>query len=281
MASREREEIEMDLAEPIKVFDNAYVKYIDHMGSDQRIVEAARMSNTKGFLGWGPACSKCGVRMVPVFGGGFSPADYEHGEQRDCDHNAAKPGDEKLLKYLYENKHATPFEMCVLTIEVEAPIFVFREWHRHRTQSYNEMSARYTPLPDVNYVPTPERCLMVSKANKQAGAVAGADELTHESAIAWLEELQDAYTVCERVYQSGLRRGIPKELARLPVPVARNSRMMATANLRNWLAFMTLRSAQSAMWEIRQCSGVGVAAIIKELFPRTWELFALEQGLPV
>src|SRR6185369_15364426 len=93
----------------------------------------------------------------------------------------SKPGDEKLLRFLWENKHHTPFEMAGAIFEVQAPIFVFREWHRHRTQSYNEMSARYVPLPDVNYIPSVDRLMIGSDGkNRQAGTVAGADALTVE-----------------------------------------------------------------------------------------------------
>lgn len=258
-----------------QILDHGYIEVIEHWGSDERIVEAARMSTGKGFLGWGPAmvCRVCGI-----------PA--EGRESRMCvapgsdrvHHDEPKPGDEKLLKYLMDNRHHTPFEMAGMIIEVQAPIMVFREWHRHRTQSYNEMSARYTPLPDVNYMPTPERCLMVSASNKQAGAVKGADELTHESVLAWLEELSGVYVHAEQVYQSGLKRGIPKELARLPVPVGRYSRMRASTCLRNWLAFLTLRSehvdaGKNAQWEIRQYANQ-VGDFISEHFPRTWGLFA-------
>src|ERR1041385_5991189 len=102
----------------ITVLDHGYIQLIETWGSDERIVEAARISTNKGFLGWG---------------------------------TTEAPGDEKLLRYLYEHKHATPFEMAGMIVEVQAPIFVFREWHRHRTQSYNELSARYTLLPDTNY----------------------------------------------------------------------------------------------------------------------------------
>ena len=149
---------------------------------------------------------------------------------------------------------------------------VFRECHRHRTQSYNEMSARYVPLPDVNYRPTLDRCLMVSGTNKQAGKMKGADELTHESVLDWLEMLDDVYVHAEQVYQSGLQRGIPKELARLPVPVGRYSRMRAAANLRCWLMFLTLRMDETAQWEIRQYANL-VGHLIAEHFPRTWNLF--------
>ena len=230
--------------ERIQILDHGYVELIETWGSDERIVEAARMSTGKGFLGWG---------------------DNE------------KPGDEKLLKYLMDNRHHTPFEMAGMVIEVQAPIMVFREWHRHRTQSYNEMSARYTPLPDLNYVPTPERCLMVGGANKQAGATKGAADLTHESVLAWLLELSQVYDHAEAVYQSGLKRGIPKELARLPVPVGRYSRMRAATCLRNWLAFLTLRSehvpsGMAAQYEIRQGANV-VGEFIRTEFPRSFDLF--------
>lgn len=138
--------------------------------------------------------------------------------------------------------------------------------------SYNEMSARYTPLPDVNYVPTPERCLVVNAQNKQAGKIAGAEELTHESVLQWLEELSGVYKHAEAVYQSGLKRGIPKELARLPVPVGRYSKMRASTCLRNWLGFLTLRMDSGAQWEIREFANA-VGELIAEAFPRTWGLF--------
>lgn len=181
-------------------------------------------------------------------------------------------GDEGLLKYLYENKHATPFEMCGLTIEVKAPIMVFRQWHRHRTQSYNEMSARYAPLPDECYMPSIDRCIVVQGSNKQARSATGRTP-THGEVIDWLHQLSGAYGEARVVYERGLEIGIPKEIARLPVSVANYSIMRASANLRNWLAFMTLRSdPHAAQHEIRVYS-LAIGDIIRELFPRTWELF--------
>jgi thymidylate synthase (FAD) len=128
----------MSIHPRVPVLDHGYVQLIETWGSDERIVESARMSTSGAFRGWG---------------------------------TVDKPGDEKLLRYLYENHHSTPFEFGGLVIEVQAPIMVFREWHRHRTQSYTEMSARYSPLPDCHYMPTAERCLVVNGANKQANAV--------------------------------------------------------------------------------------------------------------
>jgi len=257
------------------VLDHGYVQVVEAWGSDARIIEAARMSTQKGFLGWGPSCSKCGIRMV-VTDDGPSPADYPRAEQRECEHDAKKPGDENLLRYLYEHKHSTPFEMAGLVVEVQAPIFVFREWHRHRTQSYAEMSARYEPLPDVNYVPTVERLMASAKGtNKQAGTAKDAKELTEAGAVQYQQMLRDLYERDQALYESALLSGVPKELARVVLPVGRYSRMRASANLRNWLGFLTLRMDSGAQWEIRQYANV-VAEVLRAQFPRTMELFDQE-----
>ena len=262
----------------MEILDHGYLKLIETWGSDERIVEAARMSTNKGFLGWGveEIFNRCvGSGTNESINGPGSLCKQCQGRKTYVN----KPGDEKLLRYLSEHHHDTPFEMAGLVVEVQAPILVFREWHRHRTQSYNEMSARYTPLPDVNYVPTVERCLTVQVGNKQAGSVVNG--LTHEKVLAWLQKLEGAYALSESVYQEGLGLGIPKELARCPVPVARYSRMRASANLRNWLGFLTLRSdcvpsGKFAQWEIRQYANA-VGELIHKTFPRTFELFC-ERG---
>lgn len=244
-----------------KVLDHGYVSFVESWGSDERIIEAARMSTGKGFLGWGPKHTAECATNAPI----------EFGNCCDCGCKAA--GDEKLLRYLWENKHATPFEMAGMVIEVQAPIFVFREWHRHRTQSYNEMSARYTPLPDVNYVPTIARMLVnAGGSNKQAGTVAGSRELTNEAAGAHTQRIQQQYADAEKLYQDMLYDGMPKELARIVLPVGRYSRMRASANLRNWLAFLTLRTDPAAQYEIREFANA-VGSLIETTFPRTWELF--------
>lgn len=221
----------------IDVLDQGYVRLIDSWGSDSSIIEAARMSTGKGFQGW------------------------------DEDH--------KLLAYLYRHKHMTPFEMCGLTIEVKAPIFVFREWHRHRVPfSYNEMSARYVPLPNENYLPSLDDLIKRSAdaattSNRQASGTRPCN--AHDAQI-FISALKDLYAQAQTVYQFGLDVGIPKELARLPMPVARYSRMRASANTRGWLAFLTLRMAPNAQWEIRQYANA-VAALVEQVFPRTWGLF--------
>ncbi len=139
--------------------------------------------------------------------------------------------------------------------------------------SYNEMSARYVPLPDENYVPSVGRLMLNSATNKQAGTVKGADELSTQQASHFVYSLKQHYKACEQLYQDALRWGVPKELARIHLPVGRYSKMRASANLRNWLAFLTLRMDEKAQWEIRQYA-IAVGELIMERFPRTWELFA-------
>lgn len=254
----------------MKILDHGYLKLIEHWGSDERIIEAARMSTNKGFLGWGSRCVNCKQPYSPPIGlYGTNDCACEH--CNNC--YTAEPGDEKLLRYLWENKHLTPFEMAGLTVEVQAPIMVFREWHRHRTQSYNEMSARYIPLPDVNYVPTVERLLLNSKTNKQAGTAKDAVELTEGAAGGLMEEEREFNAIAERFYQKKLKFGVPKELARTHIGVSRYSRMRASASLRNWLGFLTLRMDKAAQWEIREYANA-VGDIIAEKFPRSWSLFA-------
>jgi thymidylate synthase (FAD) len=246
----------------MKVLDHGYVDFVESWGSDQAIIEAARMSTDGAFRGWGPTlCHKCDVR-----------GNVDGIACKACKGTRYVPGDERLLRYLYEHKHATPFEMAGLIIEVKAPIFVFREWHRHRTQSYNEMSARYAPLPDENYIPDVERVLIREGKNKQASS-AGTQECTRDDALAWLWDLQTHYTEAQTIYERALGCGIPKELARIVLPVGRYSKMRASANLRNWLAFLTLRMAPDAQWEIRQYANA-VSELISKAFPRTWELFS-------
>ena len=228
----------------IAVLDFGYVEAIEHWGAgdavgvadyERGIIEAARQSTQGSFRGW---------------------------EQ-----------DAKLLAHLYKNNHATPFEFAGMVIEVRAPIFVFREWHRHRTQSYNEMSARYAPLPDVNYVPTVERLMIGGGANKQAGAVKDSADLTERAAARFQEQLQLHYERAEQLYLEALADGTPKELARLCLPMGRYSQMRAQASLRNWLAFLTLRMDPKAQWEIRQYANA-VGQLVANAFPQTWALYS-------
>lgn len=252
-----------------KILDHGFIEYVEHYGSDERIIEAARMSTGKGFLGWEAGmCPTCeGSKTY------YDPVTEDDWPCNNCNGTGKIPGDLGMLRRLWVKKHATPFEMAGMIVEVQAPIMVFREWHRHRTQSYNEMSARYTPLPDVNYIPSVARLMMnAGTTNKQAGTIKGADVLTELVAMQVRDKLRTAYESDQRTYDWMLTAGVPKELARLCLPVGRYSKMRAAANLRNWLAFLTLRMAEDAQWEIRQYANE-LCNMLADKFPRTMGLF--------
>lgn len=143
----------------------------------------------------------------------------------------------------------------------------------HRTMSYNEMSARYTPLLEEYYVPTVGRLVAgAGGSNKQANRADGAPALTEYMAEKWIAHLRWGYDTVFQIYHTGLRWGVPKELARIILPVGTYSKMRVSANLRNWLAFLTLRDDPAAQWEIRQYAQI-VGQLVTEKFPRVWYLF--------
>jgi thymidylate synthase (FAD) len=124
-------------------------------------------------------------------------------------------------------------------------------------------------------MPTIERLMISGGSNKQTTGTGAS--LTEAEAEKFIDNLRNVYIESQAIYKSALANGVPKELARLCVPVARYSCMRASANLRNWLAFLTLRMNQAAQYEIRMYANA-VGSIIAELFPRTWELFIESRG---
>lgn len=195
----------------IKVLDNGLVRLVDHMGNDLSIVRAARVSYD---------------------------ADWRTGD------DAGK--DEKLIRYLMRNRHTSPFEAVVFTFEVKAPMFVLRQWHRHRTWSYNEVSARYSELPDEFYVPDVADITTQSASNKQMRT-----ETQHPQAAAMQARMKRAMTDAFATYKELLAQGCPRELARSVLPCSTYSRMFATVDLHNLFHFLRLRLHEHAQKEIR------------------------------
>jgi thymidylate synthase (FAD) len=220
----------------IHLLDHGYVKPILFWGDEKLIIESARMSTGGEFKGWDK--------------------------------------DFRLLKYLYEHRHDTPFEFVGMTLEVKAPMFVFREWHRHRTMSYNEASARYIPLPDEKYIPTAERIMRgIAEAGHNTQAGSDTDHALKDFELdMWLNMVAQAYDAAEAAYQYGLSHGVPKELARVTMPVAQYSTMRVNTNLRNWLGFLYLRQADNAQEEIRVYADA-VASLLNTQFSNTMKLF--------
>lgn len=197
----------------IGVLDQGFVRLVDSMGNDLSIVRAARVSYD---------------------------ADWRTGEDEGKD--------EKLIRYLLANKHTSPFEAVTFTFEVKAPIFVLRQWHRHRTWSYNEISARYTELDEGFYVPKPEHIGKPSADSKQARDITPVPYGIAQHAI---EMMQQNNRDAIARYKAMLELGIPRELARSVLPVAAYSRMFATVDLHNLMHFLRLRLHSHAQYEIR------------------------------
>lgn len=198
--------------EKVDVLDHGFVRLVDSMGSDLSVVRAARVS-------------------------------YDAAWRTGKDEG----GDARLIKYLWRNHHTTPFESVTFTFEIHAPIFVFRQWHRHRTWSYNELSARYRPLPEVFYLPDPAQIGIQATTNKQ-GRQAGGDLLSRQEEVAALKE---ACAASFRTYNRLLAARWPRELARSVLPVNTYSHMFATVDLLNLMKFLTLRCDTHAQYEIR------------------------------
>jgi len=213
--------------EPIKVLDHGLVRLVDYMGSDLSISRSARVS-------------------------------YDAPGREE---------DKGLINYLLTNGHNTPFEACEIMFEIKAPIFVFRQWHRHRTQSYNELSARYRELPEEFYVPELDQITMQSEDNKQMRT-----EEQHPEAQMIADEIASANRASFQTYKHLLREGAPRELARSVLPVGAYSHMFAKANLFNWMRFMKERSHPHAQYEIRVYADV-ILSILSDLFPLAIEAF--------
>ena len=195
----------------IDVLDHGFIRLVDHMGDDLSIVRNARVSYD---------------------------AEWRAGEDQGSD--------ARLINYLYNNGHNTPFEAVTFTFDVKSPIFVFRQWHRHRTQSYNELSARYRPLPAEFYIPEAEQITTQSTDNKQMRT-----DQVHPMAEHFQELMRMNNQTAFAIYEQMLFEGCPRELARSVLPVATYSHMFATMNLNNLFKFLGERLHEHAQYEIR------------------------------
>lgn len=218
--------------EPIPVLDHGYLRYVAHLGDDLTPLEAARMSTG-------------------------NPTGVDEAK------------DAATRDFLWRHAHATPFEMAVLQIEVQVPIFVAREWHRHRTQSFNEFSGRYAEMPALYYQPSVERVQGQSMTNKQASGEA----LDDAAKQAFLESIAEDQALVREHYEGYLEAGVARELARINLPLSQYTRFRAQANLRNWLHFLNLRMAPNAQYEIRVYAQE-LARLVQRLWPQTWAVFA-------
>lgn len=169
-----------------------------------------------------------------------------------------------LINYLYRNKHMSPFEHGQMTFFIEVPIFVAREWMRHRTWSYNEWSGRYAELEPHFYVPSEARPLVQhGKVGEYTFVEGTADQHDYMTTAT-----QQAYENAWGAYQNMLSAGIAKEVARNVLPVGIYTKFYATVNPRNLMAFLSLRTDPTALEEIR-VAAEAVELIFKDLMPLT------------
>ena len=213
----------------VKVLDKGFVRLVDVMGDDSSIVQAARVSYGKG------------TKSVSE--------------------------DEGLIRYLMRHKHSTPFEMVEFKFHCRMPIFVARQWIRHRTANVNELSGRYSEMPDWFYEPTPELCTTQSAQNRQGGS--GEQIADPATAAANFTKLQDdAYAQYEEFLESNMRR----ELARVNLPVSLYTEWYWKIDLHNLFHFLRLRLDAHAQLEIRVFAEA-MAKFVAERVPLAWKAF--------
>lgn len=214
--------------EPIKVLDHGHVKLIDVMGDDERVEQVARLSYGKG------------TRTVQ--------------DRRN------------LLRYLMRHRHTSPLEQAVITLDMKMPIFVARQLVRHRTQSINELSGRYSELPAEYY--TPEEIHVQSKTNKQ-GRGEGFNSVIEQSL--WYGVI-DHSDQAFGLYRNLLDCDVARETARMVLPLSTYTQWCTTMNLHNLLHMLELRLDPHAQWECRVYAEA-IAKIVEDWCPIIWEAF--------
>jgi thymidylate synthase (FAD) len=183
---------------------------------------------------------------------------------------------EKLIRFLLSNRptHASPFGHPHVTFLVECPIFVAREWMRHRTQTYSEVSSRYSDMSGEAYLPP------LADFRTQVGRPGDyhMERMLTEDAETARHFMEGTYSVAATSYRHLLDLGVAREVARNVLPVGTMTRFYATASLRNWLGFLVLRNHPAALLEIRR-EAEAVEAMLADLFPVTMRVWT-EEGRP-
>lgn len=235
--------LEEILYKPIKVLDHGFVRVIDYMGDDSAVVQAARVS-------------------------------YGRGTKKSLQ-------DKGLINYLMRHRHTTPFEMCDIKFHIKLPIFIARQWIRHRTASVNEYSARYSILSNEFYLPDRENLTPQSSTNKQGRS---SDALPENIALRVLATIKEDSLRCYKNYVAMMNQdeqgniidednvGITRELARINLTLNHYTEWYWKINLHNLLHFLALRADSHAQYEIRVYAEV-MLDIVKAWVPFVYEAF--------
>lgn len=168
--------------------------------------------------------------------------------------------DKKLIKYLWSHEHTSPFEQVIVKFHISCPLFVARQWMRHRTGSYNELSGRYSVIPNKWYIPTHAR--VPDSINKQSSVDTNNDLLTQTM----IEKINDCCKRAYETYKQLLDLGISREQARMVLPQNMFTEFYVTMSLRNWFHFLKLRLDDGAQYEMREYAKA-ILEMLKELAP--------------
>lgn len=220
----------------VPVLDKGFVRLVDSMGGDLSVVRAARVSHS---------------------------AQWRSGDDEGSD--------AKLLAYLMRHGHTSPFEHVVFTFEVKAPFFVLRQWHRHRTWSYNEESARYKENTGEFYIPDPKRIGVADPRNKQGRLFVGIEDPGASDSIDGVSGM------AVKGYLTLLDMGVPREVARMVLPLNTYSTMFATVDLHNLLHFFELRDDPHAQWEIAEYARA-MEHLVEPIVPVCFAAWKKEKG---
>lgn len=224
-------EAEEILDKEFPVLDHGFVRLVDYLGSDQRIVQSARVS----------------------YGEGTKTYRQDKG----------------LINYLLRNDHTSPFEQVVFTFHVKMPIFVARQWTRHRTARMNEISGRYSVMKDEVYIPSDENIAFQSEDNKQGRANEPVSaETANEVKAIMKEDAERAF----RNYHRMIDMGIAREISRIDLPLSMYTEFYWQIDLHNLFHFLKLRLDGHAQYEIRQY-GLVMLEIIRKVCPMATEAF--------
>jgi len=218
----------------IKLLDHGLIRLVDSMGSDLSVVRNARVSYD---------------------------ADWRAGEDEGSD--------TRLINYLVKNHHTSPLEAAQFTFEIKCPMFVARQWMRHRAWSYSEVSARYSVLPDEMYVPEKGLLGVQNKDNKQMRDLV---EIDPEHEAETLSLIANSNELAYKMYLTLIARKVPREIARGVLPMNIYTHFFATVDLHNLLGFLRLRKHSHSQYEI-QVYAEAILELITPIVPVTLAAF--------
>ena len=235
-------ELEAVLYKPIEVLDHGFIRVIDYMGDDSSIVQSARVSYGKG------------TKKIS--------------------------NDKGLIKYLMRHRHSTPFEMCEIKFHIKLPIFIARQWIRHRTANVNEYSARYSIHDKEFYIPSAENLAAQSAINNQGRGDALTDDEASNVIQILKKDAEQTYSNYETLLNESSegniidesKSGIARELARMNLTLNTYTQWYWKIDLNNLLHFLALRADDHAQYEIRVYADA-MLDIVKKWVPLTYEAF--------